>query len=203
MGPRTFLTVQEFIWYNCSAVYRLSAWRLYGGIDGDLFQEPLCHTQVCSTQSPCPFGRPLLTHTSAGNTQTLKGRSGSVFVGYLGPGAHKVLFEPPEHLWQVWGLILITISPFLLSCWGFSFALDVGYLFLVRSNILLSEASCNFGVLAGEDEHTSFYSAILRHILIPACNSSSPAFLMYSAYRLSKQGDSRQLCHIPVSILNQ
>ena len=129
VGPRTFLTVQEFIWYNCSAVYRLSAWRLYGGIDGDLFQEPLCHTQVCSTQSPCPFGRPLLTHTSAGNTQTLKGRSGSVFVGYLGPGAHKVLFEPSEHLWHVWGLILITISPFLLSCWGFSFALGRGVSF--------------------------------------------------------------------------
>ena len=203
MGPRTFLTVQEFIWYNCSAVYGLSAWRLYGGIDGDLFQEPLCHTQVCSTQSPCPFGRPLLTHSSEGNTQTLKGRSGSVFVGYLGPGAHKVLFEPSELLWQVWGLILIQFHPSYCLAGASPLPLDVGYLFLVRSNILLSEASCNFGVLAGEVEHTSFYSAILRHILIPACNSSSPAFLMDSAYRLSKQGDSRQLCHIPFSILNQ
>ena len=100
-----------------------------GRVNGDLLQEGLCHAQVCSTQSPCPFGRPLLTHTSAGNTQTLKGRSGSVFVGYLGPGAHKVLFEPSEHLWQVWGLILITISPFLLSCWGFSFALGRGVSF--------------------------------------------------------------------------
>ena len=41
-------------------------------------------------------------------------------------------------------------------------------------------------------------------ILIPACNSSSPAFLMMcSAYMLNKQGDSRQLCCISFSILNQ
>ena len=40
--------------------------------------------------------------------------------------------------------------------------------------------------------------------LIPACNSSSPAFLMMcSEYRLNKQGDSREPCHIPFSILNQ
>ena len=51
-----------------------------------LFQEPLCHIQVCSTQCPCPCSKPLLTHTSAGNTQTLKGRSVSVSVGSLGPG---------------------------------------------------------------------------------------------------------------------
>ena len=62
-----------------------------------------CVTQVCCTQSPCPCGKPLVIHASAGDTQTLKGRSGSVSVGSLGPGVHKVLFEPSEHLWQVWG----------------------------------------------------------------------------------------------------
>ena len=30
--------------------------------------------------------------------ETLKHSSGSVFFGSLGPGAHKVLFEPSEHL---------------------------------------------------------------------------------------------------------
>ena len=35
---------------------------------------------------------------SAGDTQTFKGRSGSVSVGSLGPGVHKVLFEPSKHL---------------------------------------------------------------------------------------------------------
>ena len=28
------------------------------------------HTKVCCTQSPCPCGSPLLTHTSTGDTQT-------------------------------------------------------------------------------------------------------------------------------------
>ena len=27
-------------------------WQLCGGVNGDLFQESLCHTQVCCTQSP-------------------------------------------------------------------------------------------------------------------------------------------------------
>ena len=41
-------------------------------------------------------------------------------------------------------------------------------------------------------------------ISIPAYNSSSPAFfMMCSAYRLNKQGDSRQPCRTPLSILNQ
>ena len=44
-------------------------WQLYGGINGDLLQEGLCHTQVCCTQSPCPCGSPLLTCTSTGDTQ--------------------------------------------------------------------------------------------------------------------------------------
>ena len=43
VGPRTFLTVQEFLWYNCSAVCGLSVRRLYAGVSGDLLQEGLCH----------------------------------------------------------------------------------------------------------------------------------------------------------------
>ena len=45
-------------------------WWLYGGVNGDLLQEGLCHTQVCCTQSPCPCSSPLLTRTSTGDTQT-------------------------------------------------------------------------------------------------------------------------------------
>ena len=48
-------------------------WQLHGGVNGDLPQEGLCHTQVYCTQSPYPCGRPLLTRTSARDTQTLKG----------------------------------------------------------------------------------------------------------------------------------
>ena len=75
-------------------------------------------------RAPAPCSRPLLTRTSVGDTQTLKGRSNSVSVGF--PGAHNVLFEPSESLWWVWGLILNVISPFLLSCWGFFFAFGCG-----------------------------------------------------------------------------
>ena len=96
-------------------------WQLYGGINGDLLQQGLCHTQVYCTQSPCPCSRPLLTHTSSRDTHS----SVSVSVGSLGPGVHKV-FEPSKHLWQGWSLILNVISLLLPSCWGFSFALGCG-----------------------------------------------------------------------------
>ena len=45
-------------------------WWFYGEVNGDLFQEGLCYTQVYCTQIPCPSSSPLLTCTSAGDTQT-------------------------------------------------------------------------------------------------------------------------------------
>ena len=45
-------------------------WWFCGGVNDDLLQDGLCHTQLCCTQSPHPCGRPLLTWTSAGDTQT-------------------------------------------------------------------------------------------------------------------------------------
>ena len=95
-----------------------------------------------------------------------KGRSGLVSVE--SPGAHKVLFEPLEHLSWVWGLILITISPLLPSFWGFSSALGRGVYFFggIQHSLVdsCSSASCNFGVFTGEGECMSFYSAILNVI---------------------------------------
>ena len=41
VGPRTFLTVWEFIWYNCSAVCGSSAQRLFGGANSTFLQEGL------------------------------------------------------------------------------------------------------------------------------------------------------------------
>ena len=93
VGPRTFLIVREFISYNCSAVCGSSARQLYGGVNGELLQEGLCHTQHCCTQSPCPCSRPLLTHASTGDTQTLKRRSGSVSCGFSGSWC-TLSFEP-------------------------------------------------------------------------------------------------------------
>ena len=44
----------------------------------------------------------------------------------------------------------------------------------------------------------------LCEILIPACDSSCPLFLMmYSAYKLNKQGDNIQPWHVPFPIWNQ
>ena len=73
-------------------------WQLYSGVNGELLQEGLYHTQVCCTQSPCFSSRPLLICTSIGDTQTLKGRSGSASVGPY--GMHKVLFDP----WSIFGV---------------------------------------------------------------------------------------------------
>ena len=45
---------------------------------------------------------------------------------------------------------------------------------------------------------------LLPAILIPACSSYSPAFhMMYSSYKLNKQGDNIQTWHIPFPIWNQ
>ena len=93
------------------------------------------------TQSPCPCGGPLLTHTSAGDTQTQFWLS---LCGVSGSWCAQGLFEPSKHLWWAWGLILNAVSPFLPSCWGFSFAL--GYFFggIQHSPVIgCSAASCS------------------------------------------------------------
>ena len=135
----------------------------YGGINGDILQRGLCHIQIYCTQSRC--SRPLLTHTSAGDTQTQFWLSlCRVSVSWWAQG----LFQPSEHLLWVWDLILNMILPFLLSCWGFFFALGCKVSFfggIQHSPVdSCSAASCNFGVLA-EDERTSLYSTILEKIL--------------------------------------
>ena len=100
---------------------------------------------------------PPFKHSKADLTQSL--------VGTLDPGAHKVLFVLSKHLWQVSGLILNMISPFLPFWGGFSFALGCRVSFFggIQHSPAddCSAASCNFGVHEGEDEHTSFYSSIL------------------------------------------
>ena len=92
-------------------------WQLYGGVNHDLIQEGLCHTQVCYTQRPCSCGSPLLTHTTTGDAQT---QFCLILCGVPGSWCTQGLFEPYECLWRVWGLILNANSPLLPSCWGFS-----------------------------------------------------------------------------------
>ena len=98
-------------------------WQLYDGVNGDLLQEGLCHTQVYCTQSCCPCSRPLLNQTSTGDTQTQFSLS---LCGVSGSWCTQGMFEPSECLWRVWGLIVNVISPLLPSCWGFFFAFGCG-----------------------------------------------------------------------------
>ena len=96
MGPRTFQWLEnffgiiflQFVDYllggSIVGLMAISSKRTYATHHG---------SKVCYSQSPCPHGRPLLTCAFAGDTQTLKGRSGSVSVGSLGPGTLKVLFR--------------------------------------------------------------------------------------------------------------
>ena len=108
-------------------------WQLYCGVNGNLLQEGLCHSQVCCTQSPCT--RPLLTHTSSGDPQTLFWLS---LCEVSRSWCTHSLFEPSECLWQVWDLILNVILPLYHLAGASPLLLDMGHFFLVGSNILLS-----------------------------------------------------------------
>ena len=98
-------------------------WRLYGWVNSDLLHEGLYHTQVWCSQSTCPCGSPLLTHTSTGDTQTQFCLS---LFGVSGSWCAQGMFEPSECLWRDWLLILNENLPLLPSCWDFSFVLGGG-----------------------------------------------------------------------------
>ena len=84
---------------------------LYPGL---LHSEPLPLKQ--STANPCLHRR---------HSNTVLGQSLGVSSFWCTQG----LFEPSQHLWEVWGLILNVILLLLLFLWGFSFALARGVYF--------------------------------------------------------------------------
>ena len=51
------------------------------------------HPEVCCTQSPCPCGKPLLTHTSAGDTHTQR----QVWLSLCG-----VFWFAQSFVWALW-----------------------------------------------------------------------------------------------------
>ena len=102
-------------------------WWLCGRVNGNLFQDGLCHTQVCLTQRPYYCDRPLLTHTSAGDS-----------VGSLGSGVYKVCLSPPS-ISGGYGFdskCNFAPLPVLLGLLLCPWTWDI--FFLVGSNILLS-----------------------------------------------------------------
>ena len=147
----------------------LSAWWLYGGGSSDLLQADLCH-MLCDPRLLNPEPLSVRQATAdlclTGDTQTLKGRSGSVSVWSLAPCVNKVLFEPSKSLWQVWGLILQAILPLLLSYWAFPL-FDLGHWVSFFGGIQhpsadgCSAASCSFGVPTREYDCMSFCSTSL------------------------------------------
>ena len=158
VGPRTFATVWELLWYNCSPVCGLSAWWLYGGaytlyLSGLLQPEPRSLGQATADLCPCR------------KHSTLKVRSG--LVSYRFPAS----WCTQGVLWALRASLVAMrfnskcIFPLLPSCWGSSFALGCGVSFFggIQYSPVngFSAVSCNFGVLTGENEHMSFYSAIL------------------------------------------
>ena len=138
-------------------------WWLYGGANGDLLQEGLCHTQVCCTQSLCPCSSLLLTCTSQEDPQTLFSLS---LCEVSGSWCTQGTFEPSEHLWWICCLILSVILRFLPSCWGFFFALDVGYLLNV------TPALCS--------PHSSTTQLLLQCLLL--CCTIGPYYLSICVY---------------------
>ena len=85
----------------------------------------LCDPGLLQPEPLLP-GRPPLAHASAGDTQTLKGMSGSVPGGSLGLGVHKVFFEP-----FLEPLILMQPCPSYCPIGASSLPLDMGSLLLV------------------------------------------------------------------------
>ena len=113
---------------------------------------------------PLPLWQALLNDASTGDAQTLKGRSGQYLWGLLvrtrfclsppssvslvGMGfASKHNFAPPTILLE---LLLCPLNRGIFFWWDPTF-----------SCWWLFSSKLYFGVLTGEDEHTSFYSAIL------------------------------------------
>ena len=100
-------------------------WQLYGGVNGSLLQEGLCHTQVCCIQSPVPVA----VHCwPIPPLEMLKHSSVSVSVGCLGPGMHKACLSPLSISGGNGVWFLMWISPSYHLAGTSSLPLDVGYL---------------------------------------------------------------------------
>ena len=104
--------------------------------------------------------------------QEMRKHSKACLVSFCGVSwSHTVLFEPSECLWQVWSLILNTISPLLPSCWGFSFTYGCG---------------------------ASFFGGI-QHSPVHGCSAVS-YILEFSQEKLSTCPSTLPFCHFALKI---
>ena len=113
-------------------------------------------SQRQATADSCLHGRPSNSHR-----QIWLSLLQELLLLSLGPGAHKVLSVPSESLVGIRFDFKCDCTPPIAILWLLLCPWTWGYLFLVGSNILLSmvvqQLVANFGVLAGEDEHTLLY----------------------------------------------
>ena len=96
VGPRTFATVWGLLWYNCSLVCRSPAWWLYGGVNGDLLQEGLCHTLCLPgavARAPVPVADHWLPMPMQWTLKDSKAGLPQSLLGCLDPGVPKVLLS--------------------------------------------------------------------------------------------------------------
>ena len=142
VGPRTFITVWELLWYNCSPVCGLSAQWLYGWAKGNLLQEGLCHILcVPGLLQPEPVSPPQAT---AGLYLRHSDTQRQVWLSLCGAAGS---WCKQDFVWalqaSLTGMRFYSkcISPFLPFSWGFTFAFGHGVSFLVESNIHLSTNS--------------------------------------------------------------
>ena len=153
-------------------------WWLYCGVNGDLLQEDLCRTQVCCTQSPCPWSSPLLTRTSTVDAQTqfclslwggpwvlvLTMFVWALWVSLVGLDLPVGVQESPAE----WDLILNANSPLLQSCWDFSFFPCIWGISSQPLQLLLSLwgfSDLGHGVLIMAAPHFGYGVSPLRYLL--------------------------------------
>ena len=133
-------------------------------------------------------------------------RSKRLLISWLqSPSA--VILEPPKIKSDTFSTVSSSIShevmgpdAIILVFWMLSFKLTFSLSSFTLIKRLLSSSS-----LSAMRVVSSVYLRLLiflLEILIPACASSSPAFLMmYTAYKLNKQGDNIQPWHTHFPIL--
>ena len=121
VGSGTFLTVQEFLKYNCSAVCVSSVQRLYSVANGNLLQEGLCHM----LQDPGLLQPEPLSLWQATANQCLHKRHSKAGLS--------------QSLWGLWVLVhtRFCLSPLSISAGlGFDSKCDYALLHLIGASLL-------------------------------------------------------------------
>ena len=121
---------------------------------------------------PLPLQQSTADPSSIGDTQTQLYLS---FSGVSGFWCTHSLFEPSEHLWWVWSLILNAISHLLPSCSSFSFALGHGVSPQSRTSALPAAlaptvllgllCTCTWGISPQRLQHCAASTPALRSTL--------------------------------------